>query len=122
MVDIMKDEGKDFADLNKIYVEVRDSAYEIINRKKATYYGIGLGLAKIIKNILHDTNQILTVSSYLDGEYGHKDIYIGMPTIINSNGAREILQLDLSLENKQKLDDSCKILTEHMEEIRKNLF
>ena len=96
MVDIMKDEGKDFADLNKIYVEVRDSAYEIINRKKATYYGIGLGLAKIIKNILHDTNQILTVSSYLDGEYGHKDIYIGMPTIINSNGAREILQLDLS--------------------------
>ena len=106
----------------KIYVEVRDSAYEIINRKKATYYGIGLGLARIVKNILNDTNEILTVSAYLDGEYGQKDIYIGTPAIINSNGAREILELDLSLENQKKLDKSCSILTEYMDEIRKVIF
>lgn len=121
MVDIMKDEERDFADLNKIYVEVRDSAYEIINRKKATYYGIGLGLTRIIKNILNNTNQILTVSAYLNGEYGHKDIYIGMPVIINRDGAREILQLDLSLENQQRLDESCRMLTEYMDDIRKNI-
>ena len=90
--------------LDKIYVEVRDSAYEIINRKKATYYGIGLGLTKIVKNILNDTNEILTVSAYLNGEYGHKDIYIGMPAIINRNGSREILKLDLSLEKEYNND------------------
>ena len=106
----MKDTNRDLKDLDKIYVDVRDSAYEIINRKKATYYGIGLGLAKIVKNILNDTNEILTVSSYLNGEYGHKDIYIGMPTIINSNGARELLELKLSEENQKKLDESCEIL------------
>ena len=62
-------------DLDKIYVEVRDAAYEIINRKKATYYGIGLGLAKIVRTVMNDTNEILTVSAYLNGAYGQKDIY-----------------------------------------------
>ena len=121
MIDILKDSGKSFSTLDKIYVEVRDSAYEIINRKKATYYGIGIGLAKIVKNILNDTNEILTVSAYLNGEYGHKDIYIGTPAVINSNGAREIVELDLSLENKKRLDKSCEILTEYMNQIREKV-
>lgn len=118
IIDIMKDSGRSFSDLDKIYVEVRDSAYAIIERKKATYYGIGIGLAKIVKNILNDTNEILTVSAYLNGEYGHKDIYIGVPTIINSDGAREILKLDLSEEDQAKLDNSCKTLIEMMENIK----
>lgn len=122
LLDIMKDSKKDVSDLDKIYVEVRDSAYEIINRKKATYYGIGLGLTRIVKNILDDTNQILTVSAYLNGEYGHKDIYIGMPAVINSNGARELLELELSEEDQKKLDESCRIISENMEEIRKIIF
>ena len=67
ITDILEDAGKDLSDLDKIYVEVRDAAYEIINRKKATYYGIGLGLARIVKNIMNDTNEILTVSAYLNG-------------------------------------------------------
>ena len=121
MIDIIRDSGKNFSALDKIYVEVRDSAYEIINRKKATYYGIGIGLAKIVKNILNDTNEILTVSAYLNGEYGHKDIYIGTPAVINSNGAREIVELDLSLENQKRLDKSCEILTEYMNQIREKV-
>lgn len=116
--DIIEDAGKSLEDLDKIYVEVRDAAYEIINRKKATYYGIGLGLAKIVRTVMNNTNEILTISAYLNGEYGHKDIYIGMPAIVNSNGARELLQLDLSEENQAKLDESCKILSENMEKIR----
>ena len=118
MIDIMKDTGRSFSDLDKIYVEVRDSAYEIIERKKATYYGIGLGLARIVKNILNDSNKILTVSAYLSGEYGQKDIYIGVPAIINKDGAREILELDLSLENQKRLDASSEILRDYMSKIR----
>ena len=119
--DIIKDEKKDLSVLDKIYVEVRDAAYEIIEKKKATYYGIGLGLAKIVKTILNNTNEILTVSAYLNGEYGHKDIYIGVPAIINSNGARELLELELNTEDQKKLDESCKILTENMNSIREFL-
>lgn len=119
--DIMMDAKRDLADLDKIYVDVRDAAYEIIEKKKATYYGIGLGLSKIVKTILNDTNEILTVSAYLDGEYNHKDIYIGVPAIINSNGARELLELDLNEADQKRLDDSCKILSENMEKIREVL-
>ena len=121
VTDILVDAKKDLSDLDKIYVEVRDAAYEIINRKKATYYGIGLGLTKIVKTILNNTNEILTVSAYLDGNYGHKDIYIGVPAIINSEGARELLDLNLSDENQAKLDKSCEILTENMNNIREAL-
>ena len=116
--DILEDSGKCLSDLDKIYVDVRDAAYEIINRKKATYYGIGLGLAKIVRTVMNNTNEILTISAYLDGEYGHKDIYIGMPAIVNSNGARELLELELSEENQAKLDESCRILNENMKKIR----
>ena len=77
-----------------------------------------MGLTRIVNNILNDSNEILTVSAYLNGEYGHKDIYIGVPAIINSDGAREILELDLSLENQKRLNESCKILSENMNEIR----
>lgn len=121
VIDIMEDAGKDLSDLDKIYKEVRDAAYEIINRKKATYYGIGLGLAKIVKTVMNDTNEILTVSAYLNGEYNQKDIYIGVPAIINSNGARELLELELSAENQERLDNSCKILRENMEKIRNDM-
>lgn len=115
--DILKDAKKPLSDLDKIYVEVRDAAYEIIAKKKATYYGIGLGLTKIIKTILNDTNEILTVSAYLDGEYGQKDIYIGVPAIVNRSGAREILELDLFKEDQDKLDNSCKVIREYMTSI-----
>ncbi len=119
--DILKDAKKDLNDLDKIYVEVRDAAYEIIEKKKATYYGIGLGLTKIVKTILNDTNEILTVSAYLNGEYGHKDIYIGVPAIINSKGARELLELELNENDQKRLDDSCEILSENMKNIREVL-
>ena len=51
---------------------------------------------------MNDTNEILTVSAYLNGEYGQEDIYIGVPAIVNSNGARELLKLELSKENQEK--------------------
>lgn len=121
ITDIMKDANKDLSDLDKIYVDVRDAAYEIIEKKKATYYGIGLGLSKIVKTILNNTNEILTVSAYLNGEYNHKDIYIGVPAIINNEGARELLELELSEADQEKLDHSCKILSENMEKIREVL-
>ena len=121
VTDILEDDGKDLSDLEKIHIEVRDAAYEIINRKKATYYGIGLGLAKIVRTIMNDTNEILTVSAYLNNQYGQSDIYIGVPAIVNSNGARELLELDLSPENQEKLNNSANILRENMEKIRKAL-
>ncbi len=119
MTEIMKDGNHPMSDLEKIYTEVQQAAYEIINRKKATYYGIGLGLTKIIKAILNDQNEIMTVSTYLKGEYGHEGLYIGVPTIINRKGAREVLELPLDGEEKEKFDKSCETLMSMKDEIDK---
>lgn len=115
--DVMKDGKHPMEDLNKIHQDVVNAAYEIIDKKKATYYGIGMALSKIVKSVLDNDNSILTVSTYLkDGQYGQDDIFIGVPTIINSNGVRELLQLELNDEEQEKLDNSCKIIKEIREQ------
>ena len=93
--DVMKDNNHPMDDLEKIHKDVVNAAYEIINKKKATYYGIGVALSRLVKAILEDEHGILTVSAYLkDGEYGQDDIYIGVPAIICSEGIREVVNLD----------------------------
>ena len=109
--DVMRDGNRPMSDLEKIHQDVVNAAYEIIEKKKATYYGIGISLSKLVKSVLDNDNSIVTVSTYLkDGEYGQDDIYIGVPAIINSNGVRELLELELSKEEQEKLDNSCKII------------
>lgn len=116
--DIMKERHKSQADLDEIHKEVVNSAYEIIEKKKATYYGIGMSLSKIVKSVLDNDNSIITVSTYLkDGEYGQDDIYIGVPAVVNKNGVRELLTLELSEEDQKKLDESCRILKEMRDKI-----
>lgn len=117
MKDIMKDGNHPIEDLNKIHEDVVNAAYEIINKKKATYYGIGMALSKIVKSVLDNDNSILTVSTYLkDGQYGQDDIFIGVPAIINSNGVRELLNLELTNEEQNKLNNSCKIIKKMREQ------
>ncbi len=109
--DVMKDNKLPIEHLDEIHKGVVNAAYEIIEKKKATYYGIGMGLNRIVRAILDNENSILTVSTYLkDGEYGQDDIYIGVPAVVNSNGVREILNLNLTEKEQEKLDESCKIL------------
>ena len=110
MLDIMADNNHPAEDLKKIHDGVWQAAYEIIEKKRATYYGIGLALNRIVKAILNGENAILTVSAYLDGEYKEHDIYIGVPAIINRNGIKEVMELNLNEEDQAKLDKSCNII------------
>lgn len=99
-------------DLEGIFMNVRDAAYQIIEKKGATYYGIAMGLVRITRAILHNENAILTVSAYLDGEYGEKDIYIGVPAILNRNGIREVLEIQLNDQEQQQFHHSVNVLKE----------
>ena len=115
--DIMKDNHHPMNDLKKIHQGVINAAYEIIDKKKATYYGIGMALSRIVKAVLENENAILTVSAYLkNGDYGQDDIYIGVPAVINSKGVRELLYLDLNEDEQNKLDNSCKIIKQMRKE------
>jgi L-lactate dehydrogenase len=111
---LMKNEQYNKEKLETIFEDVRDAAYHIIERKGATYYGIGMSLVRITKAIFHNENSILPVSVYLNGEYGHQDIYIGAPAIINRNGIKQIIEIELNDEEKLKFDHSVKVLREIM--------
>ncbi len=117
VLDVMKDSKKELSDLEKIHKGVVNAAYEIIEKKKATYYGVGMALNRIVRAILDDENSILTVSTYLkDGAYGQDDIYIGVPAVINSKGVRELLDLNLNEKEQEKLNNSCNIIKEMRKE------
>ena len=112
IIDVMKDNHHSMKKLNELHEEVVNAAYEIIQKKKATYYGIGVALSRIVKAIIDNENSILTISTYLDGKYNENDVFIGVPAIINSNGVREIVELELTEEEQKKLDESCNIMKE----------
>lgn len=98
--------------MEEIYINVRDAAYEIIKAKGATYYGVAMGLMRITKAILGNQDVVLTVSAHLDGEFGHRDVYIGVPAVINRNGIRQIIESPLAKEEQEKFDYSVKTLKE----------
>lgn len=93
-------------ELSKIAFNVRDAAYQIISRKGATYYGIGMCLTEITNAILDNEKSILTVSIY-DEENG---LYYGMPAIIDKSGVREVVKLNFTDDEKNSLNKSIEIL------------
>lgn len=97
-------------DLDQLFVNVRDAAYQIIQRKGATFYGIAMGLVRVTKAILQNENSVLTVSAYLDNQYGQEDIYIGVPAVVNRNGIREVVEISLSSEEQEKFNHSSEVL------------
>lgn len=116
IIDVVKEQGKDLKDLDKIYEDVQQAAYEIINKKKATYYGIGIALTRLIKAILDDENAIMPISMYQNGEYGHTGMFIGVPAIINRNGIKEMVKLNLEPKVQEKFDYSCNLLSQMIKE------
>lgn len=112
LLELLDEKGKPLSDLHDIYTNVQQAAYEIINRKKATFYGIGLSLNRLVHAVLDDENVILTVSAYQSKEYGQEGLYIGVPAIVNRQGIREVVRLKLNEVDQAKFDSSCRTLQE----------
>ena len=100
-------------ELNKIHDKVKNAAYEIINRKGATYYGIGMSLVRITNAILGDENTILTVSTY-DKK---NNVFVGLPTILNKKGVEEKIYVYLNEEETEKLKSSIQLIKEAIKSI-----
>lgn len=107
-----------FEDLDKIYLNVKNAAYEIIKRKKATYYGVGMALVRITQAILNNENRIIPISVHNNGTYDcDKDVYIGLPAVINRNGVHHVVKLKLNAEESEKLKISSKILRDNLDQM-----
>jgi len=111
-------DGIEFADLDRIYCDVRDAAYEIISRKKATYYGIGMALVRITSAIFNNENRIMPVSVLNGGVYDViEDVYIGLPAVLNRNGVHHVVHFELSKGEKEKLQHSANVLRDILNQI-----
>lgn len=100
-------------ELSKIEDDVRNAAYEIINKKGATYYGIGMCLARITNAILGDENTIITVSNYDKTN----DVFVGLPAVINKSGVHKKIFVELDTEETQKLQNSIDIIKDAISKI-----
>ena len=109
---------KDRKALENIFGSVRGAAYEIIERKGATYYAIGLCLTRITKAIFNNENSILPVSCYLDSQYGQSDIYMGVPAVVNRSGIKELIEIDLDETESHQFDHSAAVLRESIRSIQ----
>ena len=83
------------SDMDEIFRQVRDAAYEIIKRKGSTYYAIGLGLVSIVEAILGNYRRVLSVSTLMSGQHGVRDMCLSLPCVVGAEGVEEILTLNL---------------------------
>ncbi|MBR4126401.1 MAG: L-lactate dehydrogenase [Alphaproteobacteria bacterium] len=96
--------------IQKIAADVKNSAYEIIKRKRATYYGIAMSVKRICEAIVRDEKSILPVSSMMHGEYGIEGISLSMPAIVGKDGVETLVPLQLSETEQADLQKSAKTL------------
>ncbi len=106
------------AAMDAIAEEVKNSAYEIISKKRATYYGIAMSVKRICECIVRNERSILPVSAMMHGEYGIEDITLSMPAIVGIGGVETHVPIALSEEEAQKLVESA----EKLKEVAKGLF
>lgn len=107
---VEKNDAYKLEELDQIVDDVKNAAYHIIEKKGATYYGVAMSLARITKAILHNENSILTVSTYLEGQYGADDVYIGVPAVVNRGGIADITELNLNEKEKEQFLHSADVL------------
>ena len=104
--------------MDRIYQSVRDSAYEIIEKKGATYYGVATAVCRIAESVIRNEHSIMPISVYLDGLYGLHDICLSIPTVVGQEGAEKVLGIPLDLMEMGKLVYSAEELKKIIGELK----
>jgi len=96
--------------MENIFLQTRDAAYHIIERKGATFYAVAAGLMRITEAILRDQSTVLSISSLINGYHGLTDVCFSLPTVIDRGGIEKVLHLELDKDEINKLRDSASVL------------
>lgn len=98
--------------MERIAAQVKNSAYEIISKKRATYYGIAMSVRRICEAIVRNERSILPISRMIHNEYGIDNIALSMPAVVGCNGVETRVPISLSKEEQGKLKESANTLAE----------
>lgn len=104
-------------EMNEIYEYVRDSAYEIIKGKGATYYAIAQSALRIVESIVRNENSILPISTLVFGHYGVDNVCLGVPSVVGREGVKRILDIPLNSDEEERLKKSAHTLSEIIEKL-----
>ncbi len=96
--------------MEKLYLKTKNAAYEVIAKKGATYYAIGLVISKIVRSILSDQNQVLALSTLLKNYDGISDVCLSVPCIVNRQGIKEQIVMPLDAMERRKLKSSAQVM------------
>lgn len=102
-------------DKDEFETAVRRRGWDVVDGKSSTQYGIANTVNAIIRAIVHDTKDILNVSAYLDGAYGVNGIFLSTPCVIGKNGVEEVIELELTKEEKEKYQHSASVIKKFIE-------
>lgn len=118
-IKVLEDNKDRFAnvDLDKLVQDTAQAGWEVYKRKGTTYYAIASATSGIIKAILYNENKIIPVSTLLEGEYGVSDVFAGVPVILNSEGVKEIVEIHMSDEEKNKFQNSINVIKEYIKRL-----
>ena len=94
--------------LDELVLNTKQVAAKVIELKGATVHAPGNAISAIVESVVRDRKQVIPVATYLDGEYGHSDVTIGVPAVIGKDGVEKIIELDLDNEETQIFDNAVK--------------
>lgn len=116
-VDLQKSKFWNKQKMEQAAAKTKQAAYEIISRKGATYYAIGVVIARLIRDILEDTHSIMPLSMVLKGEYGLSGVALGVPAVLDAAGAHIPQELPLQKTEKKKLQHSASIISDLIDKL-----
>jgi L-lactate dehydrogenase len=96
--------------MKDIEIKTRKAAYEIIQRKRATYYGIGIIICELVEAVLRDTRKIVPISTIPGKDYGITDMSVGVPCVLGRNGVEKVWKVPLNAGEMKKLKNSANLL------------
>ncbi len=117
ILELIKEKPEKYGKLNlqAIAEEGKAGGWHILGGKGSTEFGIGTAIAEVTRAILAGEKRVLPISVLLDGEYGQHDVYASVPAVLGINGVEEIIELNMSREEKEKFNQSCKTMRENYE-------
>ena len=117
ILELIKEKPEKYGNLNlkDIAAEGKAGGWHVLKGKGSTEFGIGASIAEVTRAILADERRVLPISVLLSGEYGQQDVYASVPAVLGINGVVDIIELNLTSEEKEEFNRSCKTMKENYE-------
>ena len=103
--------------LDELVLDTARAGWEVYNRKGTTYYAIASATVGIIKAIMNNENKIIPVSTLLEGEYGEHDVFTSVPVVLNNEGVKEVVEIEMTKEELTKFKNSNKIIKDYINKL-----